>query len=197
MRVRMTLVGTSALLMHNARLSDPTDEFAMAIAELTSKSDKTIQDQQEIARLEFCGGLYIGANGPMVPAANLKKTLVNAAKARREGKKVERALMPVTAEITLQYKGPRTPDALWADDRYRARMAVRVGKARIWRMRPRFIDWSLESEWELLEDLMNLKALVRIGTEAGMTEGLCDGRTQGFGRFICEVQVPGSAKEAA
>jgi hypothetical protein len=193
----MRLTGTSALLMHNAQLANPASPFAMAIAELTSKSDKTTQDQTEIARLEFMGGLYVGESGPMVPSANIRKTFINAAKVRREGKSVERALLPTTLEIPLQYKGPRDPKQLWQDQSFHALLPVRVGRARIMRMRPRFPQWSLESEWELIEDMLDLKKLIRIGNEAGVVEGLCDGRNQGWGRFICEIAAVQQTRAAA
>ena len=187
MRVKITMVGTSALLMHNAQLSNPANSIAMAIAEITSKTDKTVQDQKEIARLEFSGGLYLGEEGPVVPAANIRKTLINAAKARREGKSVERALLPTAVEFPLLYRGPREPDALWAEEQFRFLTPVRVGRARIMRMRPRFNQWSLESEWELIEDMLDFKKLIRISAEAGLIEGLCDGRNQGWGRFTADV----------
>jgi hypothetical protein len=181
------MTGTSPLLMHNAHLSNPSNPFNQAIAEITSKKDKTAQDQREIARLEFCGGLYIGVNGPIIPAANVRKTFNNAAKVRREGRDIERALLPTSLEIPLQYKGPRTPEALWADETFHCLLPVRVGRARIMRMRPRFHQWLIESEWELIEEMMNFKNLVRIGNEAGLIEGICDGRNQGYGRFECEI----------
>jgi len=184
--------------MHNAQLSNPANSFAMAIAEITSKTDKTIQDQLEIARLEFFGGLYVGEGGPVVPAANIRKTLINAAKARREGKSVERALLPTAVEFPLIYRGPREPNALWEEDQFRYLTPVRVGRARIMRMRPRFNQWSLESEWELIEDMLDFKKLVRISAEAGLIEGLCDGRNQGWGRFTADViSVEQKVKAAA
>jgi len=92
MRVIIKLIGTSPLLMHNAQLSDPEHPISRAIAELTSKVEKTAEDHREISRLEFCGSLYVGKGGPVMPAANLQKCFSNAAKIRREGKSVERAL---------------------------------------------------------------------------------------------------------
>jgi hypothetical protein len=173
--------------MHNVALSNPNNQFARAISELTSKSDKTREDQLEISRLEFMGSLYVGSKGPMIPAPNLSRCLVQAAKARKEGKTIERALMPLSLEIPLQYTGPRLPDELWANEQFRYLAPVTVGRAKVWRMRPHFIDWKLVSEWELLTDLLDFSKFQRIADEAGRIEGLGDGRTKGFGRFQAKV----------
>ena len=185
MRVLIEMTGTSPLLCHNEQLASPSNSWARAIAELTSKSEKTPEDHSEIARLEFMGGLYIGKQGPMIPTANIHRCLVEAAKVRREGRKVERGLIPTAMEIPLEYDGPRDPAQLWADERFRYMSMVKIGKSKISRMRPRFIDWKLVSEWELLTDVMDLdRNLVRITAESGLIEGLGDGRKKGFGRFV-------------
>jgi hypothetical protein len=183
MRVVIEMSGTSPLLMHNVALSNPNNQFARAISELTSKSDKTREDHLEIARLEFMGSLYIGSKGPMIPSPNVQKCLVQTAKVRREGRSVERALMPLALEIPLLYDGPRLPDEMWSDDRFQYLAPVSVGRAKVQRMRPRFIDWKLISEWELLVDVLDYAKFVRVVSEAGRIEGLGDARTKGFGRF--------------
>lgn len=189
MRVRITLTGASPLLMHNARLSNPEDQFVMAIKEITNKSERTMMDNREIARLEFFGGLYVGqqTKEPVIPYANLRKCLYETAKARKEGKKVLRAIMPAGFEVPLEYKGPRDPEELYKLEQHRYLTSVGVGRKRIMRMRPRFPQWSLSSEWELLTEHMDFKKLIRLVHEAGLIEGLGDARNQGFGRFKSEV----------
>jgi hypothetical protein len=197
MRVTVEFVGTSPLLMHNVELSDPNNHWARAISELTSKGDKTREDHLEIARLEFMGSLYIGAKGPMIPAPNVQKCLVQAAKVRKEGKTIERSLMPLGLELPLLYEGPRKPDELWADETFRYLAPVTVGRAKVWRMRPRFINWALSSEWELLTDVLDFAKFQRIANEAGRIEGLGDGRTKGFGRFEAKVTKAETLKAVA
>jgi hypothetical protein len=43
--------------MHSARLADPLDELKIDIDRLTKKRDKTIADHQQIAKMEWYGGL--------------------------------------------------------------------------------------------------------------------------------------------
>src|SRR5688572_21014856 len=51
-------VNGSALVLHNERLADPLDSMTRAIGTFTKKRNKTITDHEEIARLEWYGGLY-------------------------------------------------------------------------------------------------------------------------------------------
>lgn len=201
MRVTVTMVGTSPLLMHNSQLADPSNSWSKAIAELTGKKEKTDVDYNEIARLEFMGGLYFGTKGPYIPAPNVLKCLRNAAAVRREGKNIERGLLTVPPlEIPLIYDGPHSLDEMWADERFRFLASVRVGRARVLRMRPRFINWQLIREWELLDDVLNFTDLKRIVHEAGLIEGLGDGRTLGYGRFegtVVQAAMPKPMRPSA
>ena len=58
-------------------------------------------DRLEVARLEFHGGLYMGRGGPVIPSPNILRTIANAAKIRRLGKDVERAMIPPALEFAL------------------------------------------------------------------------------------------------
>jgi hypothetical protein len=200
MRITIKMAGTSPLLMHNVRLSDPLDPFAREIRVITSKDEKTDEDQLEIARLEFMGGLYLNKEGPIIQAGNILKCFNEAAKMRRQGTKVLRGLLPTALEFPLLYDGPRTPNEMWANEQFRYRTTVRVGSARVQRMRPRFINWQLNSEWELLTTVFeNLASFQRIAGDAGLVEGLGDGRKKGFGRFgadVAELKMPTMSKAA-
>lgn len=194
MRIRMDLIGTTQLVMHNVQLSDPANEFTIKIGELTSKKDKTAQDFREIADLEWLGGLYIGrsVSGIVVPAANVHKTLNRGAVLRREGKNVERAVIFTQQEFPLIIGDPKDPiphdlAKLQANPAYRFQTAVRVGQNRVQRMRPCFPVWALSTEWELETDVMDLSTLRLIAKDAGRMEGLGDHRTKGSGRFNVSI----------
>jgi hypothetical protein len=180
--------GTSALVMHNVALADPTNAIVKAVSSITDKgSGMTDDDRLEVARLEFFGGLYLGRNGPVMPSRNILRTIANAAKARRLGKDVERAMIPTALDFTLIYKGPRDAEGLWKTETFRYGDMVRVGRGLVMRMRPRFPDWSVVSEWELLTDILNLRDFTAIVEAAGLIEGLGDNRRNGYGRFAGEV----------
>lgn len=189
MKIRITMTGTSPLVMHNVRLARPDDDFTRAIAKITAKRSKqTDDDRGEVARLEFAGSLYVDEEGPYVPTANIRRCLVEAAKVRRFGKAVERALIPLTMSAPLQYDGPRGVDELWKQPRFRYSTIVAINRAKTPRMRPQFPQWGLVTEWELLTETLNIEDLIAIVHSAGLIEGLGDNRRNGFGRFTSEVK---------
>src|SRR5947207_12190936 len=96
----MTCQGTSPLLMHNGRLVDPLDPIVKKIKEVSSKRVTTDQDHEDMARLEWLGGIYFdGSVGPSIPAPNLMKCLIEGARLTRNGKKIERVWGATTGPI--------------------------------------------------------------------------------------------------
>jgi hypothetical protein len=188
MRVQLTMRGTSPVVMHNVLLADPTNPVAKAISSITDKgSNMSDDDRMEVARLEFFGGLYLGRNGPVIPSRNVLRTVANAAKIRRLGKDVERAMIPTTLDVPLVYKGPRDAEGLWANEQFRYSDMVRIGRGLVSRMRPRFPDWQITTEWELMTEILNFRDFAAVVEVAGLIEGLGDNRRNGYGRFIGEV----------
>lgn len=188
-RFRITMTGTFPLLMHNARLSDPLDPFVRSQKAINGKkSAKTDADHQEVARLEFLGGMYYMAEvGPYVPADNIQRCLVDAAKLTRAGRKVTRGVFISTNVNPLAYKGPRDPDGLWADENFRHRCSAKVGMSRVMRTRPMFPGWSVAADGEVDETELNMDDLRQIADTAGARIGLGDWRPR-FGRFTAVVE---------
>lgn len=187
-----TIRGTAPLLMHNERLVNPFDPLVKAIAQLTSKRTKqTDEDRLQVQRYEWEGGLYLSPTlGPYIPAANLKKCLMEAATVHKDGAAVKRALTPLDVEIPLVYDGPRTLDALWRAETYVDVRSVRLnGRTRVQRARPRFETWGLETRFLFNPNILSLDALMLYVEEAGLTTGLGDYRPT-FGRFLGKVTMP-------
>ena len=188
MRIQLTMKSTSPLVMHNVRLADPGNSITKAIAQITDKgSNMSDDDRLEVARLEFYGGLYLGRGGPVVPSQNIIRTIANAAKVRRLGKDIERSMITTALEFPLIYKGPKDAAGLWANETFRYSAAVRVGRGVVSRMRPRFPEWQVTSEWELMTDILNLRDFASIAEAAGIIEGMGDNRRNGYGRFTADV----------
>jgi hypothetical protein len=180
--------GTSPLVMHNVVLADPTNSVTKAIGAITSKGSKmSDDDRMEVARLEFHGGLYLGRGGPVIPSPNILRTIANAAKIRRLGKDVERSMIPTALEFPLIYKGPRDAAGLWENEAFRYGAPVRIGRGVVSRMRPRFPDWQVVSEWELMTEILNLRDFSAIVEVAGIIEGMGDNRRNGYGRFAADI----------
>jgi hypothetical protein len=185
--INLRIVGTRRLLMHAGRLADPLDPVAKALAKLTSKKMKTEADHEAIGRTEFFGGLWLDGGEPCVPAEALMATFVGAARTRRRGPQASAGLV-VAANATLDYDGPRDPDALWADPKFRLRVPVRVGSARTMRTRPCFDEWSAEFTATYLPTLLNRDEVVETFAIAGFIKALGDWRPQNGTFSIEEVR---------
>lgn len=193
MRFTMSLVGRTALLMHNPRMIDPGFELNIKIKELTKKKNKTIEDHKKIEQLEWLGGLYTeGSNGDLhvvQPTSKVRKCLVEAARITKEGKNVERAVSFGALNVRLEYKGPQSPDALYKSDNFINRLPVVVGGKRVMRARPSFLPWALDVDGMMLPDAgLNPADLERVAKLAGDAIGIGDNRINGYGRFDVTVK---------
>lgn len=182
------LTGTAPLLMHNSRLSNPLDPAAKALKALTGKQRKTDDDHEAIARAEFLGGLYhLDGVGPYVPADNIWRCLYNAAKKTKRGPSVKEGVF-ITSDINpLSYKGPREPDALWADANFRLIASVVLMGKRLQRCRPMFPQWSLIAEGLYDENILDFREIEAFAETASRVIGLGDWRPR-YGRFDAAVK---------
>lgn len=190
MRITITVTGTSPLLMHNPRMVDPDFALNREIKAITSKRKKTDTDLKEIERLEWYGGLY-EVNGVVVqPTSKLRKSIVNAARVRKLGKAVERALAFAELHVPLDYDGPRAIDEVFAAPRFHSRLSVGVGNKRVMRVRPQFFPWGLTVTGVFVPDVgINLDELTQIIHDAGLIEGIGDNRVNGYGRYTATVEA--------
>jgi len=152
---------------------------------LTGKRDKTDADQEEIARLEWHGSLYLDKSEPCIPGEVLEATFNSAAKKRRKGQQVKAGLY-CDGFFPLQYNGPRKPDELWQLEEFRLTCGVRVQRNRVMRTRPIFRDWALSFTVTFNDALLNPTDITDLLTYAGENIGLCDWRPK-FGRFTLEI----------
>lgn len=188
MRVTITLTGSSPLLMHNPQMVDPEFELNRQIKAITSKRKKTDDDQRQIARLEWFGGLYVSDGVIVQPTSKVRKCLINTARISKMGKMVERALSFGELYVPLTYKGPRDPQDVFADEAFHSRLSVGVGNKRVMRVRPKFLPWELSVSGLFVEDAgLNVDEFERIVELAGIVEGIGDGRAIGYGRFTGKV----------
>ena len=187
--VQIELNGTSPLVTHNIRLADPDDDIVKQIKTFTSKRTKTEEDRREVERLEWFGGLYLedGVDGPAMPTRALRKCFIRGAVITKRGTQLQRALSFTTLAVPILYDGPRDPLQLWERHEFRYRDLVNVSGNRTVRMRPKFPAWRIVAQAYLLENVMDLGDLQRVITDAGLSEGLAEARTLGYGRFEGKV----------
>jgi hypothetical protein len=184
-KLRFTINGAAPLLMHSGRLADGADPYVLKMKEITSRRNKTDADHEELARLEFLGGLYLNdANEPVIPGAVMEACIIGrggSARMERSGKEASAALW-VVEDMPLLYDGPKAPDAMWKDKRFVSQAMVRIQRATVKRTRPIFHDWSADVTVEFNEKLLNEDDVRRWVEVAGEQVGLMDWRPR-FGRF--------------
>ena len=182
--IQYKLTSSAPLLMHNGQTADPTNKWAKALKQVSSKRKKTDADYEELARLEFAAGLYMDADGPVLPSYVIESMIVNAAKKVREGPTAKSGCFCMN-HARLEYDGPRTVEELWADEQFRFSAIVRVGQARVARTRPLFNEWSAIITLSIEDEVTNITRVDDWMQIAGTQVGLCDWRPK-FGRFTAE-----------
>lgn len=189
-KVTFEIRGVRPLLMHNGQLADPLNEYAIALAEVSKKKDKTQADHEEMGRIEFLGSLYLNGKGLILPAENLMAMVVDGAKARKLGSKFKGAIQ-IRDDAKLQYKGPSDPEKLWEDKRFVDRRAVRIGRAKVMRTRPIFEDWS--ATFTVHFENVNRDDVINAVRESGEARGSFEMRPR-YGRFEI-VAIDGKKQE--
>jgi len=182
--VTYKLTSSAPLLMHNGQTADPTNKWAKALKQVSSKRVKTDADYEEMARIEFLASLYMDANGPILPPNMIDAMIVNAAKKSKEGQVAKSGCFCLNV-ARLDYDGPRITDELVADDNFRFVAIVRVGMARVARTRPVFREWSANVRLHIEPTLVNVARVDEWMRVAGTQIGIGDWRPQ-YGRFTAE-----------
>lgn len=191
---KVVWTGVRPLVLHCGMLADPTNPFVIAIKKLTAKkAKKTDFDNEEIARLEWMGSLYLAENKKtlVIPSDNIECAIKDGARKSRLGKDVEAAVFCAEPEIEINHadlKG-KTPEQLYNDPsgKFVLRKGVKVQKNRVIRVRAMVpTNWSLSFTVEYDESIINARALDQAMSDAGSLVGLGDWRPK-FGRFVSEV----------
>lgn len=176
------LTGDAPLLMHNGQTADPLNKFARQLKAVSGKRKKTDSDYEEMAKLEFFAGLYLSKeDGPIVPAMMIDACIIEASKKAREGM-LSKSGFFATGNARLEYDGPRTPEALWADENFRLSVPVRVQMARVVRTRPIFQKWAATVGIQYEDTVVNPAQVASWFAVAGTLVGFGDWRPR-FGRF--------------
>ncbi len=179
--LRYKLSSSAPLIQHNGQTADPLNKWAKLLKATSGKRNKTDADYEEMARIEFLAGLYMSADGPIIPNTVIDGMTVRAAQKRKEGPVAKSGCFCLD-HARLDYEGPRTAESLWADERFRFSAIVRIGQARVVRMRPQFTDWSAVVTVHIEDTLVNPAQVDSWMQIAGTQIGLCDWRPQ-YGRF--------------
>jgi hypothetical protein len=186
--LNLRLAGTApGLLTHNERLASKLDPIAREMSAISSKRKKTDDDLAELARLEFIGGVYETEDGLVgIPAWNIFKSLQEGARLNKLGKAVERAVLPIGADVLpIKHDGSNTAEAMWRAGSYDQR-SVKVGTSKVTRTRPHFTNWVVDAAFVIDTEILRLDEFTMIADNAGRLVGLGDYRPR-FGRYDVTV----------
>jgi hypothetical protein len=191
MDFRITITGTTALIMNNARMANPLDPAAKSYKAASGKRQKTDADHEELFRLGHNGSMYHDADiGPYLPGDNIWKTLHEGAMKHKLGPKIKEGVIIITDVNPVAYKGPRDVDGLWANENFRfINMRVTGSGSRRVRVpfcRPIFREWLTEADGTYDDGIIDLAELQLIADTAGARVGICDWRPR-YGRFSARV----------
>ena len=192
--INVKWTGIRPLVLHNGLLADPTNPVVISIKKITAKKNKkTDADNEEIARLEWLGGLYLGPDREtlVMPSDNIERCIQEGAKKSRLGKDAQAAVFCTDPEIEIDSEATKgkTPEQLYADKsgRFVLRKGVKITMSRVIRVRPLIpTGWSLSFALEFDETIINERNLEQAMKDAGALIGLGDWRPK-FGRFTSEV----------
>lgn len=180
--LKFKISGVSPLLHHNGQLVDPLNQHSRSIAEITKKRKKTDSDHAEMSRREWFGSLYVSGGEPCIPAEMIEAALIKGAMKEKRGPAAKAGIL-VEDNARLEYDGPRDPKKLWEDDKFKLRVAAKIGQSKVMRTRPRFNKWSAEVVVKFLPSLLNAKEIRDFLVTAGEQIGIGDWRPR-FGRFV-------------
>jgi len=208
-KLNVTIEGTSDLICHNGQTADPRNHYAKAMKAVSGKRKKTDADFDQLARIEWFAGLYVGrankdAEGTArltLPSHVIESALVGGAKKSKRGVQAKSGLF-VANDATLSFPG--SPTAALAKAEFQAwldqvfdngdntlTVGVKVGMAKVMRTRPRFSGWTSTFVCEFDDAVLTLNDVREILDDAGRLVGVGDWRPK-YGRFtIAELsEVP-------
>jgi hypothetical protein len=188
-KAQFRLTGVSPLILHNGDLANPLNPIVKEQKKISGKRGKTEADLEELARLEFIGGIYYSNNsGVILPAEVLEAAINGGARKFKEGMSAKAGLV-VMEHAKLEFDGDDlTPQELYddKDNRFKFQKMVTVSRARILRTRPIFNDWSANIEVTYEDTVCDTSQVYKWLKKAGEIVGLCDWRPR-YGRFSVEA----------
>lgn len=186
-KTQFKLTSICPLIQHNGDLANPLNPIVKEMKLISKKKNKTEADLEELAKLEFIGGLYYSTDnlGVILPAEVLEATINGGARKFKEGMDAK-AGMVIMEHAKMIFDGnDLTPLKLWENERFRFQKMVTVARARILRTRPWFQDWSADIEVTYENTVCDEAQIYKWLVKAGEIVGACEWRPR-YGRFSVE-----------
>lgn len=193
---RITLTGTSPLVMNNIEHSDPEDPIRQQVKAITDKKkDMTSEDQHRKDWLAYNASLYVRDGKIVLPWRCINRALrtggyyIGGASASG---KADAGVACGVLEIPLDYAGPQDPAKLYEDEKFRFRTMVNGNptgkKSMVPLVRPIFPDWGLKFELTIFNEIIGWDVFTRVFQTTGTAAGLGNARKLGYGRFVADIE---------
>jgi hypothetical protein len=180
----LRIVGAAPMVHHSGQLADPLSTAAKELRKISKKKAKTDADLEQMAKVEWYGGLWLSKGRPCIPGEAIEAAFIAAARKSKRGP-AAKAGMVSPENWLLEHDGSTDLDELWADESFRLRVGVRVGQARIMRTRPIFQKWAATIRIDYVDDQLDEQDVIDIMRVAGRIVGIGDWRPR-YGRFEIE-----------
>lgn len=186
--LKVTWKGISPLIMHSCQCVNPLHPISKDLKKYTSKRNKTDEDLEKIADLEWEAGAYWKEGlGLYMPGENVEATIQNGAKANKKGKDIEKYVEVSDLYIPFYYGENLTKEELIKSYEYRDTRIMTVMRSKILRTRPRFDQWHITFNLRYNEEKIDIETIMNAMEYAGQFVGLCDSRPK-YGKFAVIVE---------
>lgn len=204
-KAHVRLQGKNNILLHNGQTADPRNHYAKQMKAISSKRKKTDADLDQLAKVEWFAGLYLGKvtkDGTKyatttIPSHVLESCFVAGAKKSKRGVQAKSGLF-VDSQAVLEFEGKpegdlseeqlqQALDDLYESGDHSLCVGVKVGQSKVMRTRPCFSDWSAEVDVEYDDAVMTFGDVKDIIEDAGRLVGVGDWRPK-YGRFEATVE---------
>jgi hypothetical protein len=208
-KARLDLTGITGLVLNNAQLADPTNEYTLKIKAITDKGAKmTPEEREQKEALQWAGSLYLGADGSIVfPGRNFIRAFRDVAPTFRSGAEIDRGGVMITeTELPIFHDGPaKFNDAktglrsgpvdrqeMYDDPRFKFRTVVNGNPTKgpkggkVVSMRPVLPRWAMSLTVVVFADILGWDKFKQIVDAAGV-QGIGNARKLGYGRFGAEI----------
>lgn len=183
--LKFKITGTTPLMLNNPQTVNPFNKYSKMLKPLTSKRTKTEDDLMEISRIKFLSSLYINNGVYVIPSSHFEKSIIDASKERKLGKKFERSFR-IFNDCSLSFKDKdKDPEQLYELGIYVDVRAVGIKQSKITTTRVIIPEWSTTVECMFDESQLDEKDITEIFKIAGQRYGVGTYRRL-YGRYEVE-----------
>ena len=185
--MEVNIKGVSQLLIHNGQTANPLNKFARQLKAVSGKRNKTDEDVEAMAKIEFMAGWYLGEKGEYtLPAHNIEAVMLEGAKKNKNGRLVQGGVF-VESDPVLVFPGSdKTPEQLWERGENALMVSVRVQRNRVMRTRPIVpAGWTSKIVVKYDPTVIEEPAIRQAFSVAGRERGIGDWRPK-YGRFVVD-----------